>query len=141
MLGLTVVRPLDQWGTGVVKAASISQWAAAISLLQHSPLALYAGPVGVGRKNDVPREYLPNDPYFRGTAPANYAYQWYLRNTGQSPPNSPAPYDQDIDAPEGWTMTFGSNNVAMAIVDSGIAMSDGGTLNHPDLRSGRIVLK
>lgn len=49
--------------------------------------------------------YRPNDPYF--------AEQWYLRQIG---------------APEAWTMTKGSRDVLVAVIDGGM------DLEHPDLR-------
>ncbi len=60
-----------------------------------------------------------------------FQYQWGLHNTGQSivpggPPPNGTP-DADIDAPEAWDYTTGSEDVVVAVVDSGVE------LDHPDL--------
>lgn len=81
-----------------------------------SGLVLYSCPTMGGGSLD---SITPNDPLFGG--------QWHLNNTGQDPPSGTV--DVDIDAPEGWDYQTGSNNVVIAIIDSGIDMS------HPDLDS------
>ncbi len=65
----------------------------------------------------------PNDYYFAGK-------QWYLKNTGQSGGTVGA----DIKAVEAWSITLGSQNVIMAILDSGIPLVGNSlSLEHPDL--------
>jgi len=66
---------------------------------------------------------LPNDPHFYE--------QWSLHNFGQNLPNlSPAAsYDIDIDAPEAWQITKGSDDAIVAIIDTGVE------IDHPDLRN------
>jgi hypothetical protein len=49
---------------------------------------------------------LPNDPRFTD--------QWGLNATGPYPPEA------DIDAPEAWNITTGSDSVVVAVIDSGI---------------------
>ncbi|MBI1804215.1 MAG: S8 family serine peptidase [Ignavibacteriae bacterium] len=89
---------------------------------------------------------LPNDPYFRGTTPATYPYQWALKNTGQSPPGGTP--GADIKAEQAWDITTGNPNVVLAILDTGIPLqsaNQGGTLlpslSHPDFSDpNRIIL-
>jgi subtilisin family serine protease len=66
---------------------------------------------------EVVRQYTPNDTY--------YSSQWHLHNTGQGGGTS----DADIDAPEAWDMTRGSNTVVIAVFDDSVETT------HPDLRS------
>ena len=58
---------------------------------------------------------VPNDPYFSNL--------WAMRNTGQSggTPNA------DIDAVSAWDITTGSDNVVVAVIDTGI------DYRHPDI--------
>lgn len=62
----------------------------------------------------------PNDRWF-----VTDRYQWNLHNSGEEV----GTLDADIDAPEAWDVTTGSENMTIAIVSSGIA------LNHPDLKN------
>jgi thermitase len=62
---------------------------------------------------------VPNDPRFGDL--------WRLDNTGQSVSGKVGVADADIDAPEAWATTQGSDRVTIAIVDTGIAA------DHPDL--------
>lgn len=57
----------------------------------------------------------PNDP--------NFSELWGLHNTGQAG----GTVDADIDAPESWDVQTGSNNVVIAVIDTGV------DYNHPDL--------
>jgi subtilisin family serine protease len=65
-------------------------------------------------------EEVPNDPFF--------VEQWGLHNSGQ-PINgsSGGTPDADIDGPEAWDITTGSNQVVIAFIDSGVDYL------HPDL--------
>ena len=57
-----------------------------------------------------------------------YANLWGLHNTGQTVNNTSGIVDADIDAPEAWDITTGSDNVVIAVIDSGVAY------DHPDLK-------
>jgi len=66
-------------------------------------------------KNEFSSLLIPNDPYF--------SLQYYLDNTGQV---NGTP-DADIDAPEAWEISTGSEDVVIGFVDGGIDYT------HPDL--------
>ncbi len=59
----------------------------------------------------------PNDPRF--------GEQWGLHNIGQSIGGTAGSPDADIDAPEAWSLTKGSDQVTVAVVDSGVSDSHG----------------
>ncbi|MBI1935714.1 S8 family serine peptidase [Candidatus Woesearchaeota archaeon] len=54
---------------------------------------------------------IPNDP--------NFANLWGLHNTGQTGGKA----DADIDAPEAWNMKTNSNDVVVAVIDTGVDYS------------------
>jgi subtilisin family serine protease len=54
----------------------------------------------------------PNDPLFN--------QQWGLHNTGQAIFSGQSKVDADIDAPEAWDIATGSDNVVVAVLDTGI---------------------
>ena len=97
-------------GLRLATAAPGVNFDAALSKLRASDEVLYAEPNYI-----MVQQAIPNDPEF--------AQQWSLHNTGQL--GSPA--DRDINAPEGWEITTGSNSVVVAVIDSGI------DYNHEDL--------
>lgn len=59
----------------------------------------------------------------------DFAQQWGLNNTGQTG-GSP---DADIDAPEAWDIYAGSDNVTVAVIDTGV------DLDHPDLQANLVT--
>lgn len=69
-------------------------------------------------------QFIPNDEYFSN--------QWHLHNTGQELNDGHfGTPDADIDAPEAWNISLGSNSVVIAVPDTGV------TFNHPDLPNSR----
>lgn len=76
----------------------------AIQRYRSHPSVLYAEPVYYVRILQT----FPNDPYFE--------YQWGLHNTGDLGGTE----DADIDAPEAWDITTGSNEVVVAVIDTGV---------------------
>jgi len=66
---------------------------------------------------------FPNDPYFQ--------YQVTLHNTGQAFNGHTGTPNADIDAPEAWALTMGSEDIVIAVIDLGV------TSNHPDLPNTR----
>ena len=69
--------------------------------------------------------FYPNDPYFQ--------YQFALHNTGQTVNGHSGYADADIDAPEAWALTVGSEDIVIAVIDHGV------TSDHPDLPNTRQV--
>ncbi|MCQ2110657.1 MAG: S8 family serine peptidase [Bacteroidaceae bacterium] len=69
------------------------------------------------------RPVYPNDTYF--------SYQRALHNTGQVVNGRAGTTDADIDAPEAWSITMGSPDVVVAVIDDGVSS------NHPDLPNSR----
>jgi subtilisin family serine protease len=79
--------------------------------MSKQPNVVYAEPNYIGRFCAT----SPNDPSF--------GQQWALDNTGQTG----GVVDADVDAPEAWDDTVGSENVVIAVIDTGI------DYNHQDL--------
>ncbi len=67
--------------------------------------------------------------HFEATTPndSDFGELWGLHNTGQQVDGVGGTYDADIDAPEAWDITTGSNNVIIAVIDSGVAY------DHPEI--------
>jgi len=65
--------------------------------------------------------------YYVDVTPSDthFSSQWALNNTGQTGGTT----DADIDAPEAWNIATGSEDVTIAIIDTGI------TFNHADLQN------
>ena len=84
----------------------------AIARFKQNPLVLYAEP-----DYTVHADLLTNDPKLTN------GDLWGLHNTGQKLGKP----DADIDAPEAWSITTGSANTIVAIIDTGI------NYTHPDL--------
>jgi len=81
-----------------------------VSELEEDPSVEYAEPNYI-----YTTQVTPNDPYFSD--------QWGLHNTGQTGGTA----DADIDAPEAWDISTRSEDVIVAVIDTGI------DYNHPDL--------
>jgi hypothetical protein len=89
--GGVVFQDFDDTGFGAFTFPSAVDVLLLIHSIESSPSIEYAEP------NLVFRTALtPNDPYFQGSTPANYAHQWPLHNVGQVPPDGGLD-DADID--------------------------------------------
>lgn len=122
-----IVQELDKLRIGMAEVPDSLDLFQIIEKIKIHPLIEFAEP------NLVYYAFLdePDDPYYAGTSPATYRYQWALHNIGQSPPGGTV--DADIDAPEAWEIEKGNSTVQIiAILDSGIPMQNG-ILSHPDL--------
>jgi len=97
---------------------------AVANALQESGLCVFAHPDFIVK----PIFYSdpPTDPY--------YPQQWNFNNTGQTTINGfQATPDADIDMPEAWNLTKGSDAIVVAVIDNGLSA------NHPDLPASRQI--
>jgi subtilisin family serine protease len=85
-----------------------------IHTLEQDPRVAYAEPNFILHAADT-----PNDPSF--------TQEWGLNNTGQQVNFTTGTPDADIDAPEAWSVSHGSPDVTVAVIDTGVDMA------HPDL--------
>jgi subtilisin family serine protease len=92
----------------------------ALVTLNNTPGVLYAEPDYKLKVMSAP-QIVPNDPRF--------SELWGLNNTGQSG-GTP---DADIDAPEAWDIATGTNEIIVAVIDTGVDYT------HPDLASNMWV--
>ena len=90
-LGGDILQDFDRLRWGLIRFPEGTNIFATINELLQSPLVENAEPEMVGHIF-----FDPNDPYFAGTSPATYHYQWYLYNYGQSPPSGTAGADINI---------------------------------------------
>jgi subtilisin family serine protease len=101
-------------GAGLVKLPPGESVAAAVNAFERHADVLYAQPNYVYHAAAI-----PSDPFF-GTL-------WALHNLGQPVDGVSGTDDADIDAPEAWSLTTGSDAVKVAVVDTGVEY------DHPDL--------
>ena len=94
----------------------------ALEVYRGNPDVVYAEPNYIRYLNAT----TPNDPLF--------SRLWGLNNTGQSVNGISGTAGADMDGPEAWDVTQGSNTVVIAVIDTGV------DYNHPDL-SGNIWVK
>ncbi len=112
-----VVRNADRFGFMKLKVDDNVDLFYLIELIDKLPSVRYAEPNMVDRLFVTPNDSL-------------YNTQWHYHNIGQIPPGGT--FDADIDAPEGWDITTGSDTIIVGVLDSGIPMQNG-ELSHPDL--------
>ncbi|MBN1940289.1 MAG: S8 family serine peptidase, partial [Candidatus Aminicenantes bacterium] len=108
---------LDIYKVRIPAETSVEEAAASLAL---DPAVLFAEPNYIGRAQTTPNDNL-------------FKYQYALANTGQAigdVPGSPqGKAGADIKATLGWEETTGSEDVKIAVVDSGV------DLVHPDLKN------
>jgi hypothetical protein len=112
--GIQSMRDLNGGSVVRMHSASLST-ARLIEQLSAEPAVLYAEPNYIVNMLDNPTTALPDDP--------DFPTQWGLQNNGE---NGGVPH-ADIDAVTAWSITTGSHNVVVGVVDTGIDYT------HPDL--------
>jgi len=103
----------------VIRSQSLSTEALLMEL-RSDPGVEYAEPNYIYYPN-----YIPNDPKFDQL--------WAQENMGQTVNGVSGSYDADIDAPEAWDISTGSNDVVIAVIDTGVDYL------HEDLRDNMWV--
>jgi thermitase len=112
--GARLDKQLGLPGAGLVKLPPGESVAAAVRAFERHADVLYAQPNYV-----YDADAIPSDPLF-GTL-------WALHNAGQPVDGVSGTDGADIDAPEAWSITTGSDAVKVAVVDTGVEY------DHPDL--------
>ena len=134
-LGATVTTDYSDIGLPGMQALHLPRGvsvAEAVQIYSQNPDVLYAEPnyyyytdvvPGEVHSQNLPAEdgagHIPNDPEFGNL--------WGLHNTGQVISGRAGTVDADIDAPEAWSITTGSPDVIIAVIDTGVMYT------HPDL--------
>lgn len=107
-------------GLGVITLASASDAETVLARLRSDPRIEYAELDALWHVDTIPAS-RPND--------ARYGEQWGLENTGQAVGAQPAGIPGvDIDARTAWGISHGSDDVIVAVIDSGV------DVGHEDLR-------
>jgi subtilisin family serine protease len=116
--GGTFVGRIPELDLGVVELSPTANVLAAATRLSRRPGVAAAEPNWIREANEV----IPTDPSF--------ADQWGLRNTGQDHPiEDPPPAsvlglaDADADVSDAWSVTQGSPDTVIAILDTGVDLS------------------
>ena len=112
--GVERLRRYPQIRSALVSVGAQST-AGAIRDLDSDPRVAFAEPNFTVRASDV----TPNDPFLPRL--------WGLDNTGQTVNWTTGTADADIDAKEAWSVSTGSPNVVVAVIDTGVDVT------HPDL--------
>ena len=100
---------------GALVSVAPGTTAETIETLNRDPRVAYAEPNFILHAADV----MPNDPFFPRL--------WGLHNTGQTVNWTAGTPDADIDAPAAWSVSTGSPDVVVAVIDTGVDTT------HPDL--------
>jgi subtilisin family serine protease len=114
-VGATEKRKFEQIHGALAKVPADAT-TSSLARLRSDPRVRYAEPNFV-----VSADVTPNDPFF--------SRLWGLNNNGFPVSGRWGMPDADIDAPEAWSVTTGSDAVTVAVIDTGIDYS------HPDLSS------
>ena len=112
--GTRVVKSYPRWGWEVLELAPGGDARALAAAFRRRPEVVWAEPDQIRRIT-----LYPADPHFPRL--------WGLHNTGQKVNGVTGTSDADIDAPEAWDLSTGSEEVIVGVVDTGVAY------DHPDL--------
>ncbi|MCK5642311.1 MAG: S8 family serine peptidase, partial [Gammaproteobacteria bacterium] len=107
-LGAQEIRRIERIGVRRIKLPSDISVKEAVAHYKMDPNVKYAEPNYI-----IHFTAMPNDSAF--------GELWGLHNTGQQVNGVTGTQDADIDAPEAWDITTGSDNVIIAVLDSGVA--------------------
>ncbi|AYB31923.1 S8 family serine peptidase [Chryseolinea soli] len=108
----TLLRTAPAGSLFLLKSDADANARAMLDYLKHSNVFEYVEPDYVGRAAAVtPAAVFPHDPFF--------LRQWSHNNDG-SFPLAAAKVDADADIAEAWTITTGSEEVIVAILDTGV---------------------
>ena len=113
-MGVREIRRIERIGVRRISLPSDISVNEAIAQYKMDPNVQYAEPNYI-----IHFTAMPNDSAF--------GELWGLHNTGQQVNGVTGTHDSDIDAPEAWDITTGSNNVIIAVLDTGVAY------NHPEI--------
>jgi len=85
------------------------------NLYYENPITIFSSPNFIRRTENLPSRVTPNDKYF------DEDKQWPLDNFEQDPPGGTD--DADINAPEGWSISTGSSDIVIAVLDTGVDLA------------------
>ncbi|MGB0432111.1 MAG: S8 family serine peptidase, partial [Bacteroidia bacterium] len=108
---ISVCGQVKKVNTFIVKPKHIDDLPKVLSMLNKSSSIEYAEPNGYIFAHKV-NSIIPNDPYF-------LQEQWAHYNNGRFK-GYPSKPDSDIDTDKAWSITTGSENIIVAIIDAGI---------------------
>src|SRR3989304_7515710 len=114
-LGASTIRTFRDTGIQHVKLPPRIRVETALEFYRGNPDVVYAEPNYIRYLNAT----TPND--------ALFSRLWGLNNAGQSVHGTSGTAGADVDGPEAWDVTQGSNTLVIAVMDTGV------DYNHPDL--------
>jgi subtilisin family serine protease len=106
--GAKEIRRIESLGVRRIKLPSAISVKEAVEYYKMDPNVKYAEPNYI-----INFTAMPNDSAF--------SELWGLHNTGQQVNGVTGTQDADIDAPEAWDIITGSDNIIIAVLDSGVA--------------------
>ncbi len=121
-LGTSPIKSFPTLGVQHLRLPSSVSVEDALRFYRQNPDVEYAEPNYIIHASQI----FPNDPAFIPGDP-NYGILWGLHNFGQTVGIKSGLPGADINTPDAWEISTGSEEVIIAVIDSGVAYS------HPDL--------